>query len=437
MFINLKNVGVIGFNGYSSCLKCTTDGEYSYQSNTMIFPETKAPLRNNSDFRAGKYEGHYKKRTIIENIKGLDMIKHFPIGDALHLIDLGITKRYLQGFMHGTLNNFNSKLSSQEINQISNFLTNCTLPIEFNRQLRGLDEIKFWKATEFRSFLCYISPIVMRAFFKDDIYYHFMNFFCAIIICSMHHQPIHNYNIAQCMIDDFLDGIKILYGRSLFTSNIHNLCHLVDDVKQFGPLHTFTAYTSESKLFQIKRLVRTGNLPLSQVARRITEIQQNLPNDIAKKNKKLSIVFRKKIYDRTNVSDMMRMFLSQSSTAYDLYNFVRLEKFSINVLRDSDKWILVKFNNEFQIFCIHYIMHDPQNNVIKLFGRKLHTLRHLFSKPVISSNLQIYSANLQFEDRCKVINLENVHAKMVKIVHDPFNTANNTFAFFPLIHTLK
>lgn len=182
-----------------------------------------------------------------------------------------------------------------------------------------------------------------------------MNYFCAIVICSKRDQSTHNYEIAQCMIHDFLEGIKILYGRSLFTSNIHNLCHLIDHVKRLGPLDTFTAYTAESKLFQIKRLVRTGNLPLSQVARRITELQKNLPYDISKKKNSAPIMFRKKIYDTTRVCEMMRLFLRESNnTSYNLYSVVRMEIFCINVNRDADRWILAKFDDKFKIYCIEY-----------------------------------------------------------------------------------
>lgn len=288
----------------------------------MIFPETNAPLRTDAEFRAGAYEGHYKKRTVIEHIIGIDMINHFPIGDALHLIDIGITKRFLRGFMRGNLNNFNAKLSGDQMNQISDFLTAVVLPQEFNRRLRAWDEIKFWKATEFRSYLLYVSPIIMHTFFKNDIYEHFMLFFCAIVICSKHGQSTRNYDIAQCMIADFLEGIKILYGRSMFTSNIHNLCHLIDDVKRLGPLDTFTAYTAESKLFHLKRLVRTGNLPLSQVAWRISELQRNLPKETAKQSNRPSITFRKKIHNTSTVCEVMRVFLRDSNTPYDLYSFV-------------------------------------------------------------------------------------------------------------------
>lgn len=76
--------GVIGHNGYKSCLKCVTEGEYSYEFKTMIFPETNASLRNDLDFRSRVYEGHSKFDSVLETIRNLDMVKDFPIGDSLH-----------------------------------------------------------------------------------------------------------------------------------------------------------------------------------------------------------------------------------------------------------------------------------------------------------------------------------------------------------------
>lgn len=55
------------------------------------------------------------------------------------------------------------------------------------------------------------------------------------------------------------------------TSNFHNLIHLIDDVKRFGNLDTSNAYPFESKLYYIKKLLGNGNLPLTQVTKRIHE----------------------------------------------------------------------------------------------------------------------------------------------------------------------
>lgn len=50
---------------------------------------------------------------------------------------------------------------------------------------------------------------------------------------------------------------------------MHNLSHLVDEVRKFGVLQSFNAYPFENKLHMIKNLLRQGNNPLAQIARRL------------------------------------------------------------------------------------------------------------------------------------------------------------------------
>lgn len=56
------------------------------------------------------------------------------------------------------------------------------------------------------------------------------------------------------------------------TSNFHNLAHLVDEVSKFGVLQSISAYPFENLLGYMKRLVRCGRNPLSQIARRMSEL---------------------------------------------------------------------------------------------------------------------------------------------------------------------
>lgn len=242
--------GTIGHNGYNSCIKCTAEGEYNYDFNCMTFPEISAPIRTDTEFRSGTYGSHHKNKSILESVIGLDMIRDFPIGDALHLIDLGVTKRLLCGWKSGSLNNFNAKWRASDIKIVSDYLVNSKMPHEIVRQLRGLDEIAFWKGEEYRTFLLYGSLAIVHDLFPSkDIFEHFLNFYCSIFICSRHDQPQENYSIVREMLNDFLVGVKKLYGKHMFTGNMHSLCHLVDDVERFEPLDTFSAYTFESKLF--------------------------------------------------------------------------------------------------------------------------------------------------------------------------------------------
>lgn len=421
-------LGVKAHNGYNSCLKCTTEGEWSYQSNCTIFPELNSSLRTDAEFRARVYQDHHRNRSILESVIGLDMINDFPIGDVLHLIDLGITKRFLSGFRSGDLNNFRAKWSANTITLVSHFLIETSMPVEIKRPLRSLSELKYWKGTEFRTFLLYASPIVMMEFFETEtaIRDHFLNYFCAITIFSRHDQCRANYYVARSMISDFLKGVKILYGSHMFTSNLHNLSHLADDVERFGPLDTFSAYPFESKLYHLKRLIRTGNLPLAQVSRRIIEIQENMVNQY--KRGPHNIIVKKKCKDYSTLNESVRQFI-QNDPSYEVYFFIKLENYCLDTSRDNDKWILLK---NFNVISMECILHSPEHDSFLLFGYPLKDLADYSVKPVKSSSLQIYSSNM--EVRAPEFNsLDKLYCKMVKVTS--YKCKPNS-VLLPLLHTL-
>jgi hypothetical protein len=52
---------------------------------------------------------------------------------------------------------------------------------------------------------------------------------------------------------------------------MHGLIHICDDVRQFGSLDSYSAFPFENFLGQMKRMLRSGNQPLSQLCRRLSE----------------------------------------------------------------------------------------------------------------------------------------------------------------------
>ena len=51
---------------------------------------------------------------------------------------------------------------------------NSNMPSEFVRQPRSLKNLDRWKSTEFRQFLLYYGPVVLRNILSDDAYQHFL-----------------------------------------------------------------------------------------------------------------------------------------------------------------------------------------------------------------------------------------------------------------------
>ena len=81
----------------------------------------------------------------------------------------------------------------------------------------------------------------------------------------------------------FVNEIGQLYGEDQYVYNMHGLVHLADDVESYGVLDNFSAFSFESFLGKLKRLVRKPTFPLQQVIRRLSEVYLvNAKNDVSK-----------------------------------------------------------------------------------------------------------------------------------------------------------
>ncbi|XP_058451148.1 uncharacterized protein LOC131430301 [Malaya genurostris] len=265
--------GVFGFNSKNGCLKCVCEGEYSYESRTVIFTSLNCSERTDREFRMHLYDRHHKTVTPLIDVPNMDVIQDVIVGDRLHLIDLGVMKRLLNGWRDGSLG-FETKLSSQQITDISTMLCNIQLPSEVHRKFRGLDFVSFWKGTEFSAFLHYASIVVLKKYLPASAYHHFLLFFCSITLLSSNAYRA-NWHVARAMLKAFISEFMTLYGKQYITSNLHNLQHIVDEVEVFGPLNTISAYPFENSLQRMKHLIRSGWRSLEQVINRLSEVDSH------------------------------------------------------------------------------------------------------------------------------------------------------------------
>ena len=153
--------GTIQYNGRYGCDFCEVRGEFD---GIMLFLY-KGKGRTDKSFREQSNPEHHKSFSPLLALE-IDMIKQFPI-DAMHCIDLGVTKRLILLWKEGTLVH---RLSSGKIKLLGDY--HCSLkpflPSEFNRKPRSLEELKPWKATEFRTFLMYSGPVILKGILTKE-----------------------------------------------------------------------------------------------------------------------------------------------------------------------------------------------------------------------------------------------------------------------------
>ncbi|EFN76345.1 hypothetical protein EAI_06447, partial [Harpegnathos saltator] len=264
-----------GHSGYYSCTKCNEPGEFI--NNRICFPNiNNLTLRSDNEFRRKHQEEHHIGTTILESIVDFDMIHCFPL-DYMHVICLGVVKKLLMLWVYG---NPSRKLSFNQISNISQSLLNvaCNITTDFNRKPRSLDEVKRWKATEFRQFLLYSGPIVLKSVISHDRYMNFLSLHVATsILCKSKYKKYLNYakSLMYYFVKTFI-VLYVFYGGDQVSHNVHNLLHICDDVARFGTLDQFRAFKFENYLQLLKKLLKKPEKPLQQIIRRKYELN-NVP----------------------------------------------------------------------------------------------------------------------------------------------------------------
>ncbi|XP_045461545.1 uncharacterized protein LOC123671624 [Harmonia axyridis] len=394
--------GVTNFNSKHGCLKCTTVGEYSHISHTVYFPTIVCEKRTNAGFHAKLYGSHHKQDTPL-SLLPIDMVEDFPVSDSLHLIDLGVMKRCLLGWRDGSFGTYKTKWCAKDITDVSHFLEKCKLPSEVHRAVRGLNVLCHWKGSEYHTFLHYLSIVILKDVLPLDVYQHFLNFFCAITICSTKYY-VHFLHLAEALLNNYVEYYRDFYGEDYITSNVHNLTHLVDEVRRYGPLTTFNAYPFESRLYQIKNLLRNGNSPLAQVAKRMSEIIQ-----CENESKKYCTSFP----------------VLKSKNDSGFFSKIELKQFSLSA-DNRNKWFLTHNDD---IVAMEYAI--LINNTPLICGHAVgDNLQEVFEIPIKSSFLNIFKTNNNNQKPLKLYSTTDVKCKMVATKY------RDEFFFIPLLHTL-
>ena len=152
------------YSGYYGCDKCAQEGVYLGR---ITYQETHdLELRTDATFRNQTNQQHHHNISPLTRVP-IDMVKDFPV-DYMHQVCLGVQKRFLLAWIRGKKEVRISSTQAQEISQRLLSLKHC-IPNIFARKPRGLEEVDWWKATEYRQFLLYTGKIVLKGILSEDM----------------------------------------------------------------------------------------------------------------------------------------------------------------------------------------------------------------------------------------------------------------------------
>lgn len=400
--------GTKSYNARHGCQRCTVVGKHSGLAGCVIFPQIQAAeLRTDAIFRARGYPEHQNKYTSLCDLPNLDMIRDFVVSDPLHLLELGVMKRLLTGWRTGNMACL--RWEPAVLSVMSLFLVNIKSPREIQRDARSMDLFNMWKGLEFRNFLNYFGVVVLRRHLPTSNYTHFLKLFCATRLASSNKYVHRNLTLIDSLFSDFVADFKSMYGPQFMHSNMHNVLHIAEDVQRFGILPSMSAYPFESCLGKIKFILRTGQHPLKQVAKRLME--------------------RCNIFE-TGASDARHHDQPTLEIQGDKFTIhIPQRSFMLCNYRFQDKWFLY----DGQIIAM-VSAHDEGDDGIYVMGMPLLFADNFFTEPLPSSLMNIFVAvTADISDAPIRVHVRDITCKFFCIPDEADPIKNHIF--IPILHT--
>lgn len=263
------------------------------------------------------------------------------------------------------------------------------IPKEFARKMRPSRDYDKFKAVEHRFFVLYCGPIVLKKILPTNLYNHFLLFHvaCRLLTCKKAVSYVH---LARDYMNKFVEDAISLYGAKFVSLNIHNLCHVADDVENMQcNLNDISAFPYESELGKITNVLLSPHRTIAQYCRRIHE-ERSILNQVVELPPELEI------FKNNNTGKIKQiMYKQQWFSAKHPDNSIKL--------RSGDMAQIVKiFANENQIYL----------KVVKYKIKK-----SLYTYPCDSAMLDIYEIDNVNNSRStsKTVPLESLSDKLIKI----------------------
>lgn len=232
--------------GFYTCTNCTV--KEKYLDGRICFPNTTSySLRTDELFAINGYKNFQTGYFILNNVPDFLPISNTPL-DYMHLLCLGVVKKLILLWMKGQRS---VCLNRRSINKISHLLIlfRSNTPSDFVRKPRSIQDVRLWKVVEFRNFLLYTGPIVLKYSLSKDMYHHFLTLHVAITIL------VHP-NLCKTEFVDYAEALleNLSYLNYYMVKNIYYIMSTTFCiyVRMYGSLDCFSAFRFKNFMMSIK-----------------------------------------------------------------------------------------------------------------------------------------------------------------------------------------
>lgn len=246
----------IQFNGKYGCDWCLHPGERIAKGNGFVniypckedSPATRQQQQWEDDAIKASQEG-----CPVSGVKGISPLLFLPcfniitgfVPEYMHAVLLGVVRQFMTLWLDSSYHCKPWYIGTRK-QVLNSRLLSLKPPKEVTRTPSSLDKLKFWKASEFKNWLLYYSFAVLQGVLPTQYLNHWLLLVFALYVLLMDNISRQAIQKADLALHKFVIQAATLYGREHISFNVHQLTHLADSVKLWGPLWCISAFTFES-----------------------------------------------------------------------------------------------------------------------------------------------------------------------------------------------
>ncbi|KAJ8038200.1 hypothetical protein HOLleu_15545 [Holothuria leucospilota] len=270
------------FNGKHGCARCLQSGQSipTGRGTTWVYPfEINPRMRNHKEFVTDGKKAAEDGKTM-NGVKGpswlslgmkTDVIRGTLI-DYMHCVLLGVTRKLLHLWFDSSHSRHPYSLS-RVLNQVDERLLAIKPPNFVTRTPRSIKlHCKYWKANECRAWLFFYSVPVLFGLMNDTYFSHYCLLVESIYILNMETISKDDIKRGRQLIEHFCFMFSTLYGPEHMTANMHQLLHLTECVRDFGPLWVFSCFKFEDMNGQIVQMFHGTKKPELQICTHLSTV---------------------------------------------------------------------------------------------------------------------------------------------------------------------
>lgn len=265
LFLNMNQ-----YNGNFGCQVCKEKGKTVEKRHVYPYKEN-LRLRTDEETLEHASQAVETKRTVcgVKGPSAMSLIVYKPVistaVDLMHGAFSGNAKRLMELLFDQKFSDEPFSMSNL-VDVVDYRLCNIKPPLNTQRRPRPIKtHFSLWKTSEFKNWTLYYSVVVLNELMDKDYFDHYMYFVLSIYMLCQEKVTNEMVNKADELLREFVSRFEHLYGEKYMSCNLHNLRHLPEMVRRFGPLWTTSCFPLEDINGKLKAMVHGSKAPHLQI----------------------------------------------------------------------------------------------------------------------------------------------------------------------------